>query len=453
MIDPDTILFIPSLRVGNGTGHLKRCLDWAADFSVVHIFTWQREGEELFDYRSHPLVKGNDRVCWHREPGSSWNLIILDNRETRKLPESLEGIPVLAVDETGPLASSAAYLMNTLPLPSKHEINRQGYSFINRPISSEIPAGIRRVLVSFGGEDPEGLADRVYQALQGSELQELIASRELTVNILTPEITSGKTSGRIGEGGIGKSTGLKVYGYIPELSKRLTDYDLVITQYGLTAFEALSSSRYVLLYNPSTYHDRLSVSAGLPLLANTGGKEDLQGALKTALNKDFRHYKDSQEELRKEYGIPVEDFGTWLLSMNPPSNCCPACGSHYRKALARFEEKSYFSCSECGMKYMINFRTREEIYTKEYFFSEYRSQYGKTYIEDFPHIRAMAEERLSVIDSLVSEKGPLLDIGCAYGPFLLSAFERGYAAEGLEISEDAAGYIRENFPDIPVLCG
>jgi len=100
------------------------------------------------------------------------------------------------------------------------------------------------------------------------------------------------------------------------------------------------------------------------------------------------------------------------------------------------------------MKYMVQFRIKEDIYSKEYFFSEYKNQYGKTYIEDFPHIQEMAEKRLKQISKINSKKGKLLDIGCAYGPFLQTASEKGYGAMGLEISEDAVKYIKDNFKNI-----
>ena len=102
------------------------------------------------------------------------------------------------------------------------------------------------------------------------------------------------------------------------------------------------------------------------------------------------------------------------------------------------------------MKYMIQFRQKAEIYSKEYFFDEYKAQYGKTYIEDFPHIQKMAEGRLSRI---IKKNGRILDVGCAYGPFLLKAQEKGFEPWGLEISEDAVTYIQENFPGMTVYKG
>jgi 2-polyprenyl-3-methyl-5-hydroxy-6-metoxy-1,4-benzoquinol methylase len=82
-------------------------------------------------------------------------------------------------------------------------------------------------------------------------------------------------------------------------------------------------------------------------------------------------------------------------------------------------------------------------YEKEYFFEFYRQQYGKTYIEDFPNLIAMGKKRLGHISALLPQ-GPvrLLDIGCAYGPFLKAAADSGFDVCGIDPAEDAVAYIK-----------
>jgi 2-polyprenyl-3-methyl-5-hydroxy-6-metoxy-1,4-benzoquinol methylase len=85
-------------------------------------------------------------------------------------------------------------------------------------------------------------------------------------------------------------------------------------------------------------------------------------------------------------------------------------------------------------------------YAGEYFFESYRKQYGKTYLEDFPNLMAMGEKRLSRIVPLVPAvpgKAKLLDIGCAYGPFLKAASHAGFEVLGLDPAEEAAAYVRD----------
>jgi SAM-dependent methyltransferase len=101
------------------------------------------------------------------------------------------------------------------------------------------------------------------------------------------------------------------------------------------------------------------------------------------------------------------------------------------------------------MLYLADFGTTAATYGQSYFFEEYRRQYGRTYLEDFDSIREAGRRRLKRILPLLPRKGApgepprLLDVGCAYGPFLAAARELGLAAEGLEVSVEAAGHVRE----------
>jgi 2-polyprenyl-3-methyl-5-hydroxy-6-metoxy-1,4-benzoquinol methylase len=100
------------------------------------------------------------------------------------------------------------------------------------------------------------------------------------------------------------------------------------------------------------------------------------------------------------------------------------------------------------------------VYGKTYFFEDYRKQYGKTYLEDFPHIRELAAERLKTIKKLLGpftknplkKKPRLLDIGCAYGPFLAAARDEGFDCLGMDPAEDAVQYV-QNSLGIPAVRG
>jgi len=106
-------------------------------------------------------------------------------------------------------------------------------------------------------------------------------------------------------------------------------------------------------------------------------------------------------------------------------------------------------CPACGIIYPSFQVAGARSYKQSYFFEEYRSQYGKTYLEDFPSIRRQGEARLLRIGELAASRlryldsGErwLLDIGCAYGPFLDAAREAGWMVQGTDISEDAVRYV------------
>ena len=90
----------------------------------------------------------------------------------------------------------------------------------------------------------------------------------------------------------------------------------------------------------------------------------------------------------------------------------------------------------------------EKRYDKDYFFQEYSQSYGKTYLEDFDSIKENGFLRLKEIERLMPPKFEvkrrLLDVGCAYGPFLQAAAEKGWDVCGCEVCGEAAGYVEKN---------
>jgi 2-polyprenyl-3-methyl-5-hydroxy-6-metoxy-1,4-benzoquinol methylase len=65
----------------------------------------------------------------------------------------------------------------------------------------------------------------------------------------------------------------------------------------------------------------------------------------------------------------------------------------------------------------------------------------------------MAESRIAQIKLLLKNKhGKLLDIGCAYGPFLKAAKDAGLSPLGIDPAEDAVRYVNEK-AGIPAIHG
>lgn len=134
--------------------------------------------------------------------------------------------------------------------------------------------------------------------------------------------------------------------------------------------------------------------------------------------------------------------------MNSSGHRCPLCGSMSSAHVGQ----DLYSCGACGAAFNEAHRALD--YDNDYFIDGYRAQYGRTYEEDYPHICAMALERLKRINALrggnSGPRGALLDIGCALGFFLKAARDLGYArVTGVEISEYAARYCRDKL-DIDV---
>jgi 2-polyprenyl-3-methyl-5-hydroxy-6-metoxy-1,4-benzoquinol methylase len=132
---------------------------------------------------------------------------------------------------------------------------------------------------------------------------------------------------------------------------------------------------------------------------------------------------------------------------------CPVCDQGGRLSdpvLARFPERTYRTCGRCGLVYLLRLTPPPLEYAADYFFDAYQQQYGKTYLEDFPAIKRTGRLRLRRIKRLLGDGNTvggerrLLDVGCAYGPFLAAAKDEGFAPIGIDPAADAVEYVRRD---------
>jgi len=418
-----------------------------------------------------------------------WDFVILDNFRTSAREfdfwSSLPGsVPLIGIDEGGPCRDRFDFLIDLLPGVSGHEPNLSAPRLLPLPKNRrQAASGMlddtgfssapRRILISFGAEDAAGLGRHVARTLASySSFSE--------ITLVTPK--NGETDEK-------DLPGLHVIGTLPDLKEHLAEYDLFITHFGLAAFEAVYARVPVLLVSPTVYHEKLARNAGF-LTINPGKKinsgnnrKKTQAGQMIKAAHLFEALKIKREEIARRYGLEEdqkEDLAVYInsLVLHSPANC-PACGEKAGfKALARFAELTYCLCPACGIIYLSRLSAPKVNYNGEYFFDSYKKQYGKTYLEDFPNLKETGRRRMAVIKSLhmaeaqraqvrqytknswvnkllqllnipapcpksaVSNPG-LLDIGCAYGPFLTAAAEAGFAPEGIEPIEDAARYVRE----------
>jgi 2-polyprenyl-3-methyl-5-hydroxy-6-metoxy-1,4-benzoquinol methylase len=457
-----SILLVPSVAKGNGSGHLVRCLSLARALG---------NGASVYLPELPPVdsAKGASLAFWNvaeltlayaRElvginilsqlPSVSrhgpWELVVLDRRATgaEELAAWERYAPVLCLDEGGEARALAQYIIDILPRHPRAgggEPNRSGTGFLDLPRRRRsVPREFRRILVSFGGEDEAGLSLRLARLLI---VEGFLEPEELTV-----------VSGALRRGAppLGLD-GVTILGPVQDLKEHLARYDLVFTQFGLTAFEAAWAGCGVVLLNPSRYHRELSRAAGFPEI----------GVLhpdRAALSRCLRSPADVLGALAGLVPEEPESLADFIAGLKPAgSRDCPSCGSSSRRALYRDPAKSYFRCQDCGAVYMVRFsQGREDPYKKAYFFEEYREQYGKTYLEDWPALTALALPRLEFIEALAKAslgrgKGlSLLDVGCASGPDLAAAKARGQEPCGLDAAEEAVAYVSREL-GIPAIAG
>ena len=471
-----SVLIVPACEKGRGGGHLKRSL-YLLQKLHQQAFLWINDAIKDDVFRRFPdfNLEGISAILSRKEELNSrnWKFIVLDNFRTS--PEEFAFwsgyAPLVGIDEGGPCRNNFDFLIDLLPSLSKHKPNLSAPWLLplpkNRRPLAESKVRPRRILISFGAEDPAGLGIAAARALAAQKT----AEQELT--LITPNAEK-----------INKAElpGVKIIDRVPDLKERLAEYDLFFTHFGLAAFEAIYARVPVLLISPTTYHEKLAKKTGFCTIKITKKK----GQRITQINANEYKIKISDnswklvDKIAKRYGLEEdqkEDIADFIGSFDIHSfRACPTCNSGRKKVITRFPESTFCRCCHCGIIFQGRLNAPPIEYTNDYFFDSYKKQYGKTYLEDFPNLKVMAHRRLKQIQALLdnSSRGDaktrrkekveldkasslcafaplrdeitqitLLDIGCAYGPFLAAASEAGFAPAGIDPCEEAVRYVNE----------
>jgi 2-polyprenyl-3-methyl-5-hydroxy-6-metoxy-1,4-benzoquinol methylase len=287
------------------------------------------------------------------------------------------------------------------------------------------------VLVSFGGEDVHDLTGVFLEAALGWRL---VDARNVTV-VAGPLFTNRAWP-----------EGIRVLRGVRRLQSLFAGHDLFVTHFGVSALEALAAGLPVVLLNPTAYHRSLARSANIPEIGVRRVRmQKLRGLLSDsrALAAGVKRF---QADLASS---PRGTLAGHLLGLGHGSrNGCPACG-RAGTVIARFPLRTYRTCPACRLDYLQSFAAADRTYPRGYFFEEYRAQYGRTYLEDFSSIEAVGRARVQIIERVLGNRarrrprGTIVDVGCAYGPFLAALRDAGWPCFGIDVSEDAVGHVRK----------
>lgn len=461
------ILYIPKLEKGFGTGHFRRALLIASELDATILVSQNAsfEVQALLEKALRRVAIFEDQILKaeitdikHYSP----SLIVLDKFSSKKTEiEMLSKIaPLVLVDEGSPEKNhkTASYLLDIIPSLKEKKRNFQEIELLDfrgckkKDLSDTTKNEKKRVLLSLGGEDPGNLTDKAKTILEKA-LSQLGILYEI-------DLLSSKNP-------------------VSNLKERLFHYDLVITHYGLTAFEALASNCQVLLLSTSKIHKKLAKKYGFHYISRGKMNE------KIFEKKLYSIFLDSKGSLQKEKIHPIfsslfemnfaslekekSSYAEFLLRLSKSKSYeCPVCKQkttqslskkpfsknnfqvQNQKIIERVQSKTIRQCSDCFLYYpswMDNANTK---YSEAYFFDEYKNQYGKTYLEDFSKIKMRGKERIKEIQDLKPVWDSVLDIGCAYGPFLDAAREGGFDVFGTDISKEAVLYV-QNRLKIPAI--
>ncbi len=424
------ILCVPCVQQGRGTGHLRRCIQLVIECNADIYLP-----DSFFEDSRSVLVSEIPQKNIRRDlpAANEYSLIVADMFFlSAQFAEKLRACaPLVALDEGSPYSNMCDFLLDIIPsCEYNREPNIRLPALLNLPKNrrdiqqKDLRNNISTVLITIGGEDPAGLTKICEQAF--STLNVHVTS----VSPLSP---------------------------ISNLKEELYKYDLVVTHYGLTAFEAYAAGCGVLLVATSKLHKRLSKYAGFTVLPPS--KINTKTIRNVVKNTEFL-YPNSyilSQCLNDKIG-----FIDYMQHLQQSTRIdCPICGRLENrkttdKIVFRTETATYRTCQNCGIIYLSFSVAEKKDYSESYFFEEYQNQYGKTYLEDFESIKNQGKRRVATLNRLISksgkEKRTVLDIGCAYGPFLSAVMDNGWTAFGTDISESAIDYVTKTL-QINAVCG
>jgi 2-polyprenyl-3-methyl-5-hydroxy-6-metoxy-1,4-benzoquinol methylase/spore coat polysaccharide biosynthesis predicted glycosyltransferase SpsG len=461
------ILFIPACEPGRGGGHITRCMSLTSELRARNrdSFVLLADNDKTRRLIESAQFNNSWVIRNHADAvKTKWEWVIFDRFQTPadELYRWRNVSAIIGIDEGGPCRSRFDFLIDVLPGVRRKRLRSGPYApNILNPALLPLPERKRaptvgaalplKVLVSFGHEDTAGLGPAAAHALAEKD----------KCGLLDITLLSGTCSGMENVPAV---RGIKS---IPNLAEHLGDYDLLVTHYGITAFESLYACTPLVLVSPGAYHEKLARAAGFfsagigkrkttklagLLIANNGINDSFLQKLKhNCITLAARHHLAEK---------PKQSLADLIDGCSPSvSRECRLCGAPLRRIVGRFQDHSYCRCPVCGIISMNRLTPPPVEYDREYFFESYKKQYGRTYIEDFPNLVTSAQSRLARISTLRARtnftpqtKPRVLDIGCAYGPFLAAAQEAGFSPFGIDPAEDAVRYTRDVLM-LPAICG
>ena len=435
------VLLCPCVEKGRGTGHLHRCLNLALENGWDIFIPKDAPLEQCKVLLEESLNKGLKKfqIVENLEWLELYSLVVLDLFSSSQsfVKQIAEKCPVCSMDDGAYETDCMEYLLDIIPSDGlERRANLVEPDFIplpkKRKPQSSAGAKIHTAIVVLGGEDPASLSVPAAKSLTANSVYvTLVAPGKDSVQYIEESFNSDEKSY------------LKVVPPVENLKEKLADYDLVVTHYGFTAFEAAAAGCCVILLGTSPLHQRLAEKYNFTCL----GPENIYAD-------DFKAKLENPSGLKRLPENPSDkSLGECITKISQGlSLACPVCRNKhdaFNPLIARTPFRTFRRCRKCSMIYQSwTMQSVQTEYNREYFYEDYEKQYGKTYEDDFASIKSQGLRRISNVERVFhhghsSPTGSVLDIGCALGPFLDAASDAGWQVYGTDISEDAVKYVKE----------
>ncbi|MBQ0051072.1 MAG: methyltransferase domain-containing protein [Treponema sp.] len=450
------ILCVPCVKKGKGTGHLRRCLsialDTGADVYIPDDAGLAEIDELLTEARENGLC---DTQLVNQLPEKGDYAMIITDAFTLERDFALklaERAPLAAIDEgslNGDLCDCLVDIIPSYGLARPANITEPSFVTLPKNVRKEPKlskfSDIKTILVTVGGEDPADLVVPTVNAII-----EECGKRNIKVTAISNDENA---SSRIPEN---YRNLVEFTPPVHNLREQLFKYDVVITHYGFTAFEALAAGCAVLLLGTTPLHVQLAQKYNFACMS--ANSINTSTALSLLENIDSL-YPDSPVASKNGERKGLGEF-VKVLSQGRRFSC-PVCQNNHPSfvdpIVSRTTLHTFRRCHNCGMLYMAwTINGEDTNYNEDYFFADYKKQYGKTYLDDFKHIKSQCVRRTSIVDYIYRGQHKavtptVLDIGCAFGPYLDAANDAGWQVFGTDASQEAVDYV-QNTLHYPASC-
>lgn len=129
---------------------------------------------------------------------------------------------------------------------------------------------------------------------------------------------------------------------------------------------------------------------------------------------------------------------------------CLICDAKNNKKVFSSDTFDLLKCRNCNNTWLLS--NKRQSYEESYYIDRYA--WYKNYIKDYnenEHPIPRYKDILTDINKLGYGSGKILEVGCSKGLFLHLAQREGFLVYGIDISEFAVKYVKDNF-NFPVKC-
>jgi len=131
---------------------------------------------------------------------------------------------------------------------------------------------------------------------------------------------------------------------------------------------------------------------------------------------------------------------------------CSCCNQAFSFKIFTKRGFDYYRCGRCGLVFIYPTpKDAELIYSRDYFDGAKEGFGYVNYSEDKEAMRGTFVSYLELLEEKYPYKGKLLDVGAASGFFIKLANERGWQAQGIELSEYAVNLGKKK--GLEMFCG